>query len=119
MDKKLITEWEPTAEWLLVTPTTLPDKTEAGIFLPDTFTNKNTSGIVFATGHEMNKDLIGMEVFFPRHCEYQIVDSDTDKLFYVVPHDKIILTRKLKAKPKFVRVGDQHIPAQRPIERSL
>jgi co-chaperonin GroES (HSP10) len=113
-----ITDWQPTAGWLMLLPTKLPEKTEAGIVLPDTFTSKNTSGIVFAAGHEMDQDLIDKEVFFPRHEEYQIVDSDTNRIFYVVPSNKVILTRVPRKPEKFLKVGVQGTRTILPLERS-
>jgi hypothetical protein len=113
-----MTDWEPMAGWLMLIPVKLPDKTEGGIVLPETYTIKSTSGICFKAGHDMDKDLIGQEVFFPRHEEYQIIDSDTDKLFYIVPLDKVILHRQPVAQPEFLRVGDQGTGAPRAFQRS-
>lgn len=107
------------AGWLMLTPVKLPDKTEAGIVLPETYTVKSTSGICFKVGHDMDRDFIGKEVFFPKHEEYQIIDSDTSELFYVVPSNKIILARTPRTQPESLRVIEQQgMGTVRPFQRS-
>jgi hypothetical protein len=101
------TDWKPMNGWLMLMPVKLPDKTEGGVILPESYTLKSTSGICFKAGHELDQDMIGQEVFFPKHEEYQIIDSETDELFYVVPRERVILHRKATKRPNFLVVGEQ------------
>ena len=113
------TDWEPMAGWLMLIPVKLPNKTEAGIVLPEEFVTKSTSGICFKAGHDLDKDLVGMEIFFPKHEEYQVIDSDTGEMYYIVPRDRVIMKRKAVAQPEFLTVNAQGTRAIKPFTRSL
>ena len=101
----------------MLMPTKLPDRTEGGILLPESYTVKSTSGVCFKVGHETDKEFLNQEIFFPKHEEYQIVDSETDELFYAVPSNRIILSRPPPAQPKFLSVGGQGTSAIRPFQQ--
>lgn len=93
------TTWEPAIGWLLLTPTTLPEKTEGGLHLPESFVKKSNSGTVVKPNDHL---LFGQEVFFPRHTEHQIIDSETHELFYVVENNNVIMHRNpVKQKPVY------------------
>lgn len=108
------TSWTAMPGFLLLIPVTLPDKTESGIFVPDSATVKVNSGICFAIGHhpmddkpqnELDKHFIGKEVFFNRLDEYKVVDSDTSELLYILHHSKVIMWREARATPTFFPVA--------------
>lgn len=96
-------EWAPRPGWLMLIPTQLPDETEGGIILPETFKQKSTSGTVIKCGYEADKEIfLGMEVFFPKHNEHQVVDSDNQQLYYFVQVEQVISMRKPpKQEPTF------------------
>jgi hypothetical protein len=85
-----ITSWKPEPGWLLLLPSRLPDK-QGGIILPESFTKKNNTGICFAP--EEDNPYLGKECLFPSHQEYQIVDTDTQRLIYIVEENKILMSR--------------------------
>lgn len=98
------TDWKPRPGFLLVEPTRLPTHTEAGLELPEEFTTKNETGIVFRIAEGVDCHFLGKEVFFPRHNEYQVIDSDTGEKFYVVNLDHIILWRNPPTPKEFFQV---------------
>lgn len=92
----LFTSWEPQPGWLFLLPSRLPEKTEGGIYRPESVTKKNNSGVCFIHGHIMGEKedfYVGKECLFPQHTEYQVHDSDTGYDFYVLPADKVIMIR--------------------------
>lgn len=95
--------WEPRPEWLMLVPSTLPEKTEEGIILPESFTTKSQSGIVVKCGSDIDKEIfLGKEVFFPKHDEYGLVDSDNGQKYYIIQSAHVIMFRTPpKAEPKF------------------
>jgi hypothetical protein len=87
------TVWEPQAGWLVMLPARIPP-VQGGIILPETHTKKANSGITVKAGSVIDRELFeDKECFFPSHSEYQIVDTDTGYLLYVVESKNIILTR--------------------------
>jgi len=91
----------------MLTPTKLPEKTESGIFLPESFTTKSTSGLCIKAGTDVDREVfIGKEVFFPKHDEYQIVDSDNGELYYVVDANHVIMMRTPAPTAKVFRVRE-------------
>jgi hypothetical protein len=86
-----ITDWEPEDGWILLLPSRLPD-IDRGIILPESYTRKNNSGICFAPtqGNAYYKK----ECLFAQHQEYQVIDTETGVLFYLLEISKIILTRE-------------------------
>ena len=113
------TTWHPAPGWLLLKPTKLPEKTEGGILLPESYTVKNTSGVCVKVGHDTDTEYLGQELFFPKHEEYQIIDSDTGELLHAVPSQKIILSREPQPQPEFLSVGEQGTSAIKPFERVM
>ena len=90
------TSWLPEPGWLFLLPSRIAEKTEGGLHLPESATKKNNSGICFISGHIMGEEkdhYVGKECLFPQHTEYKVKDSDTDFDFYVLPADKVIMTR--------------------------
>lgn len=90
-----ITSWKPEVAFLFLLPSRISDThKDTGIILPESVTKKANAGICFACGNDSYKDLyLDKECLFPNHQEYRVEDTDTGWLFYVVPHDKIIMTR--------------------------
>lgn len=87
--------WEPRPGWLMLTPSKLPEKTEAGIILPESFTKKANSGIVIKAGTKLDGEIfLGQEVLFPKHNEYGIMDSDNQQNYYLIKADDVIIRRK-------------------------
>lgn len=87
------TSWSPEPGFLILLPSRLP-KIKGGIHLPETHTKKNNSGICIKAGTEIEQELlIDRECFFPNHSEYQIIDSDTDFMIYLVKADSVLMTR--------------------------
>lgn len=108
---QLLTTWNAMPGFLLLTPVRLPDKTESGILLPDTVTLKANSGLCVAVGvypdgvpAEVEVALLGKEIFFNRHDEYQLVDSDSGTLFYILHHTKVIMWRVPSKSSKFFQI---------------
>lgn len=107
------TTWEPRPGWLLLTPVKLPEKTEGGLHLPDSFTTKATSGICIKAGTDVDKEVfLSKECYFPKHQEYQILDTDNGVLYYVVDANHIMLWRAPTKPSQFFRVRshEQTIP---------
>lgn len=97
--------WEPRPNWLMLTPVTLPAKTEGGLHLPDTFTTKSNSGICVKAGSEIDRTLfLGQECLFPTHQEYIVTDEDNGQKYYIINSDHIIMVRKPVEQPKHFRV---------------
>lgn len=97
--------------FLILTPTILPDQTESGIVLPESAVVKSTSGICFATGKHpdgdadsLDKKFVGMEVFFSRHDEFRLTDSDTGLLLYILHSTKVIMWRPAPKEQEFFPV---------------
>lgn len=90
----LFTTWEPHQGFLFLLPSRLPDK-KGDLILPESFTKKNNSGICFKAkvNFGQEEEFLGMECLFPVHTEFEVTDTDTKYLFYVVPADKVIMTR--------------------------
>lgn len=103
--------WETEAGWIILLPSKLPDETEAGIKLPDSFTVKENSGICVKLSnsqldeaYNMYEHLLGRECIFPLNQEYRVRDSETDQLYYIVRADQIIVSRIPPKKAKSVRI---------------
>lgn len=107
-----ISDWIPKPGWLMLTPVILPDKTEAGLILPESATVKSTSGIVVKLGgYDISEEdvdkLFGKEVFFAQHDAYKINDTDTGAMLYILHHSKVIMWRTPKEKPKFFPISKE------------
>lgn len=90
----LFTTWEPHQGWTFLLPSHLPNKTGV-IHLPDSFTKKNNAGICFKAKAPFGQDddYLGLECLFPEHAQYNVTDTETKYDLYIVPSDKIIMTR--------------------------
>lgn len=102
--------WNPRPGWLMLVPSTLPDKTEHGVILPESFTEKSQSGIVVKTGQSIDNELfLHKEVFFPKHQEYQLFDSDNQQKYFILNAEHVIMIRTPpKQESKFkVIVGEE------------
>jgi hypothetical protein len=87
------TNWEARPGWLILLPSRTPPKRGA-LFIPETATKKSNSGICIKAGYPVDEEVFqNKECFFPTHSEYQVNDSDTGFLIYIVPAEKIILIR--------------------------
>lgn len=87
------TTWEARPGWLVLLPSrTAPNK--GGIILPESATKKSSSGICIDAGMRIDQEtFIGKECFFAQHAEYQVQDSDTGWLLYIVEANHIIMMR--------------------------
>jgi hypothetical protein len=86
-----ITSWLPETGWILLLPSRLPDQAESGIILPESYTRKPNAGICFSP--QTDNPYLNKEILFAQHQEYQVIDTDTGILFYILEINKIILTR--------------------------
>ena len=86
------TEWQPTQGQLILLPSRLPS-TRGTLVLPESYTKKNNSGIVIKVGSTQDQPLIGLECHFPSHSEFQVIDSDTGYLLYIIPTTAVLMTR--------------------------
>ena len=99
------TTWEPRPNWLILEPVTLPEKTEGGIILPDSYTTKANSGVCIKAGSSIDKQIfMGKECFFPIHDEFRVLDSDNDVVYYIVNSDNVMLVRNPAPQEKTLRV---------------
>jgi hypothetical protein len=89
------TAWKPQMGFLVLLPSRIPPTHgDTKIVLPETHTLKSNSGICIKAHSTTDADLfIGEECFFPTHAEYQIVDTDSGFLLYVVEANKILMSR--------------------------
>ena len=87
-----ITSWKAEPGWLILLPSRLSDKI-GEIILPESFTKKRNSGICVQANVIPANNYLDKECFFPSHCEYQIIDTDSGFLLYIVEANKVILTR--------------------------
>lgn len=97
------TSWTAVPGFLILVPVKLPEKTEAGVLIPDSATTKTNSGVCVKVGRDPDicrvgetvkeEHFIGKEIYFNRHDEYSVIDSDTGQLFYILHESKIILWR--------------------------
>lgn len=85
-----ITDWQPETGWILLIPTRLPDR-QGEIILPESFTRRPNAGICFAP--QEDNPYLNKECLFAQHQEYQVLDTETNQLFYILEISKIILTR--------------------------
>jgi hypothetical protein len=93
MSNPIFTNWKPRPGWLILLPSRTSPK-KGDLVLPDSVTKKNNSGVCIKAGHDIDKELFfNQECFFPTHSEFQIKDSDTGFIIYVVEAAKIILIR--------------------------
>lgn len=88
------TSWQPHQGWLFLLPSRIPEK-KGDIILPESFTKKANSGICFAAKVNFGEEAeyLNKECIFPEHTEYRVTDSDTGYELYIVPADKVIMTR--------------------------
>lgn len=91
--QQYFTNWEARPGWLILLPSRTAQE-KGGIILPDTLTKKTNQGICIKAGMPIDRELfLNQECFFPTHSEYQILDSDTGYLIYVIQTDKILMIR--------------------------
>jgi co-chaperonin GroES (HSP10) len=89
------TTWSPQPNWLILLPSRVSNKLESGIVLPDDYAKKGDQGICILVGSDMDSEFfLGKECFFSKHTQYEIKDSDTGYLFYVIETNKIIMVRQ-------------------------
>jgi co-chaperonin GroES (HSP10) len=88
-----ITSWRPEPGWLLLLPSRLAGR-KGNIYLPESYTKKNNSGICIAVGSKDLDRFIDRECFFPTHQEYIIDDTDTGYRIYVLEANKVLMTRE-------------------------
>lgn len=89
----IFTNWKPRPGWLILLPSRTSPK-QGDIVLPDSLTKKSNSGICVKAAMSIDEEIfLDKECFFPTHSEFQIQDSDTGFLIYVVEASKIILIR--------------------------
>lgn len=87
------TNWEARPGWLILLPSRTPPK-RGQLFIPETATKKSNSGICIKAGYPVDEEVfLNKECFFPTHSEYQVNDTDTGFLIYIVQAEKIILIR--------------------------
>jgi co-chaperonin GroES (HSP10) len=87
------TSWEARPGFLILLPSrTAP--TKQGIILPESATKKSSSGICIDAGSKPDLEIfLKKECFFAQHSEYQIQDSDSGWLLYIVEANHIIMMR--------------------------
>lgn len=91
---KTYTSWEARPGWLILLPSRTAPQTDSGLVLPESSTKKSSSGICIDAGIKLDSEIfLGKECFFAQHAEYQVHDSDTDWLLYIVEANHIILVR--------------------------
>lgn len=108
MDKLALFQisWEPEAGWMLLLPSRLPEKTEGGLILPESYIQKNNSGVCVKVADGWQKWL-SKELLFNVNQEYRIVDSETSVMYYLIPAEAVLLSRIPPKKTEFVRVDSQ------------
>jgi len=88
------TGWKPQIGWLFLLPSRTSDK-QGEIILPESHTKKSNQGICFDAqvpfGQE--SDFLDKECLFPDHIEYRVEDTETGYEIYIVPAEKVIMTR--------------------------
>ena len=88
------TTWEARPGWLLLLPSRTAPKTESGLVLPESSTKKSSSGICIDAGSTIDLEIfLRKECFFAQHAEYQVQDSDSGWLLYIVEANHIIMMR--------------------------
>lgn len=90
------TSWQPEPGWLFLLPSRSSGITEGNILLPESAIKKSNSGICFLQGHiagEKPDQYLDKECLFPQHTEYKVIDTDTGYEIYILPADKVIMTR--------------------------
>ena len=88
------TTWKPRGTMLLLKPTVEPEKTEGGIFIPDSHRKKIQSGFICDKGAYADSDLgIGDEVFFEQHQEYRIILDDIREEAVLIADSHVLLVR--------------------------
>jgi len=91
---KQYTNWKPQIGWLFLLPTRTPDK-QGQIILPESHTKKSNQGICFdaSVPFGQESDFLDKECLFPDHIEYRVEDTETGFEIYIVPAEKVIMTR--------------------------
>lgn len=89
----IFTQWEARPGWLILLPSRTPPK-RGDLFIPETATKKSNAGICIKAGYPVDEEIfLNKECFFPTHSEYQVNDTDTGFLIYILEAVKIILIR--------------------------
>lgn len=89
----------------MLLPSRLPDKTEAGIVLPESFVKKSNRGVCVKIGGEQWERFLGQEVFFPQNVEYVVEDAELEIELYIVQADHVILLRQPPKETIFARLS--------------
>jgi co-chaperonin GroES (HSP10) len=90
----LFCRWDPRPGFLVLLPSRSAPKTNSGLFIPESETKKNNSGICIKAFTIIDKDIfVGKECFFANHSEYRVEDTDTGYLLYIISADLILMTR--------------------------
>lgn len=85
-------KWNPRGNQLLLVPTVEEEKSEGGIFIPETVRRKACSGFIAKKGELVDPFLwIGDEVFFEQHQEFHIILDDTKEEAFLIDADRILL----------------------------
>jgi len=90
--------WEPTGEYLMLSPILLPKETEGGIILPDMMYRKTCRGTVIKKGPQCSDDFIcgETECFFPQNVDFEICVDEARKLnVYIVRQSDVIMRRNI------------------------
>lgn len=95
ISKNLFTTWQPKSGWLFLLPSKINNKTESKLILPESHTVQTDSGICFAANalYGQEKEYLNFECYFQQHTEFKVTDTETGYTFYVLPTDKVIMTR--------------------------
>ncbi len=108
------TDWEPTRDWLVIKKNILPQTTESKIIVPESARETN-SGVVMRCV-ELWGDFMSQEVFWPKHAEIDVFDTDTKNTLTLVKAEAIIMHRKAKSQPEFFEVTEAPSISMRPFE---
>lgn len=94
------TKWNPRNNQLLLIPTVEEERSEGGIYIPETVRRKSCSGFIAKVGPNVGADLkVGDEVFFEQHQEFHIILDDTKEEAYLIDADRILLHRSVTSQP--------------------
>lgn len=99
--------WEPLEGWLMLLPSRLPDKTEGGIYLPESYTKKSNRGVCVKVASDTWRHFLGLELFFPLNVEYVVEDAELNLEFYIIQAEHIILQRQPSGETKFMRISGE------------
>lgn len=96
-------DWEPELDYLILAPSRLPDKTEAGIQLLDESVKKSNLGLCIKCAKSYIQ-FLGKELLFPNHDQHRVKDSDLDVEYYIIQASRVIMWREPVERGKFMKV---------------